>query len=59
MSISINKSLVAVLDRNLSSYKAPGVKAIQDAKKNVRLSVENDLAVNGRQNKHKPGDKLE
>ena len=39
MSISINKSLVAVLDRKLSSYKALGVKAIQDAKENVRLSV--------------------
>lgn len=59
MFISINKSLVAVLDRELSSYKALGVKAIQDAKENVRLSVENGLAVNGRQNKHKPNDKLE
>lgn len=59
MSISIDKSLVAVLDRKLSSYKALGAKAIQDAKENVRLSVENELAVNGRQNKHKPNDKLE
>ena len=59
MSMSINKSLVVVLDRKLSSYKTLGVKAIQDAKKNVRLSVENELAVNGRQNKHKPSDKLE
>ena len=55
----MNKSLVAILDRKLSSYKVPGVKAIQDAKENVRLSVENELAVNGRQNKHEPNDKLE
>ena len=59
MSISINKSLVAVPDRKLSSYKAPGVKAIQDTKENVRLSVMSELAVNGRQDKHKPNDKLE
>ena len=43
----MNKSLVAILDRKLSSYKVHGVKAIQDAKENVGSPAENELAVNG------------